>query len=97
MTRFEHVRRMLGPDALLVVKQGPDGASAWRGSETASAAAPEIEVADSIGAGDVFNAAFLKAEMRGAPLQDALREAVAFASAVIATRPRSYGTGSSSA
>ena len=55
-----------------------------------SVAAPDIAVANSIGAGDVFNAAFLKADMRGAPLQDALSEAVAFASAVIATRPRSY-------
>jgi sugar/nucleoside kinase (ribokinase family) len=89
------IRRMLRPDALLVVKRGPDGASAWRGAQMASAPAPKIEVADSIGAGDVFNAAFLKAEMRGAALQDALQEAVAFASAVIATRPRSYGTGSS--
>jgi sugar/nucleoside kinase (ribokinase family) len=93
----QRVRRMLRPDALLVVKRGPDGASAWRGAQMASARAPNIEVADSIGAGDVFNAALLKAEMRGAALHDALQEAVAFASAVIATRPRSYGTGSSGA
>jgi sugar/nucleoside kinase (ribokinase family) len=87
------LRRMMRKDGLLVVKRGPDGASAWRGGEVASAAAPDIEVADSIGAGDVFNAGFLRAVMRGAPLASAVREAVGFASAVIGTRPRRYVIG----
>lgn len=86
----KRVRKMLRPDAMLVIKRGPEGASAWLGEETASAAAPNIIVADSIGAGDVFNAGFLRALLEGRPLQDALAEAVAFASAVIATRPRRY-------
>jgi sugar/nucleoside kinase (ribokinase family) len=87
------IRKMLRPDATCVVKRGPDGASAWRGDESASAAAPKVVVADSIGAGDVFNVGFLRAELRGAPLADTLKEAVAFASAVIATRPRRYDVG----
>jgi sugar/nucleoside kinase (ribokinase family) len=84
------IRRMIRSDATLVIKCGPDGAVAWRADDTAKAAAAPIVVADSIGAGDVFNAGFLRAEMRGASLQDALQEAVDFASAVIATRPRRY-------
>jgi sugar/nucleoside kinase (ribokinase family) len=85
-----NVRRLLGPDATLVVKRGPEGASAWHGDEAATAAAPRIAVADSVGAGDIFNAGFIGAEMRGAALLEALQEAVAYASGVIATRPRRY-------
>lgn len=87
------IRKMMRPEATFVIKRGPDGASAWRGDESASAPAPKVVVADSIGAGDVFNVGFLRAELRGAPLADALREAVTFASAVIATRPRRYDVG----
>ena len=84
---------MMRPDTTFVIKRGPDGASAWRGDEVTSAAAPKVIVADSIGAGDVFNVGFLRAELRGASLAEALKEAVTFASAVIATRPRRYGVG----
>ncbi len=84
------VRGLLKRESALVVKRGAAGARGWRGPETADVAAPDIAVADSIGAGDAFNAAFLKANMRGASLHDSLSEAVAFASAVIATRPRRY-------
>lgn len=88
------IRRLLPADATLVIKRGPEGASAWRGEDIASATAPSIAIADSIGAGDVFNAGFLAAEMRGASLAEALAEGVAFASAVITTRPRRYRVGS---
>jgi sugar/nucleoside kinase (ribokinase family) len=85
-----HIRRLIRADATLVIKCGPEGATAWRGEKTATAIAAPVVVADSIGAGDVFNAGFLRAEMRGASLRQALQEAVVFASAVIATRPRRY-------
>jgi sugar/nucleoside kinase (ribokinase family) len=84
------IRKVMRPDATFVIKRGPDGASAWRGDENATAAAPKVVVADSIGAGDVFNVGFLRAELRGASLAEAVKEAVTFASAVIATRPRRY-------
>ena len=84
------LRSKLPADATLVVKRGADGASAWRGEETASAAPPRIEVADSIGAGDIFNAGFLAARLAGASLAECLEAGVRYASKVIATRPRSY-------
>jgi sugar/nucleoside kinase (ribokinase family) len=84
------IRAMMRPDATLVVKRGADGASAWRGAESGVTAAPKVVVADSIGAGDVFNVGFLRAKLRGATLAESLKEAVSFASAVIATRPRRY-------
>ena len=84
------IRGALPPAATLVVKRGAAGACAWRGAETASFAAPPITVADSIGAGDIFNAGFLAAELAGRDLQSALRGGVEFASAVIATRPRTF-------
>ena len=84
------LRSMLPAEAALVIKRGGQGASAWRGEETISAAARPIEVADSIGAGDVFNAGFLAARFAGAPLREAVAAGVEYASAVIATTPRSY-------
>ena len=87
------LRRVLPDDATLVVKRGPAGASAWRGADVASAVAPPVEVADSIGAGDIFNAGFLAAAMRGVPLAECLAAGVNFASAVIATKPREYRAG----
>jgi sugar/nucleoside kinase (ribokinase family) len=88
------IRKMLPVDATIIVKRGAEGACAWWKEETASWHAPAIVVADSIGAGDVFNAGFLAAEMRGEPLRDALAAGVKFASAVIATHPRRYESGS---
>jgi sugar/nucleoside kinase (ribokinase family) len=87
------IREMLPVDSTLVVKRGADGASAWRREETAAYSARAIVVADSIGAGDVFNAAFLAAEIRKEPLRDAVAAGVKFASAVIATHPRRYEIG----
>jgi sugar/nucleoside kinase (ribokinase family) len=84
------VRAALSGATTLVVKRGAGGAQAWRGGEAASAAAPPVRVADSIGAGDVFNAGFITAEMAGASLREAVAAGVRYASAVIATKPRRY-------
>ena len=84
------LRSKLPADATLVVKRGADGASAWRGDEIASAAPARVEVADSIGAGDIFNAGFLAAMLAEASLAECLEAGVRYASKVIATRPRSY-------
>jgi sugar/nucleoside kinase (ribokinase family) len=45
------IRAALPAGATLVVKRGAGGAQAWRRGEAASAAAPPVRVADSIGAG----------------------------------------------
>lgn len=78
--------------AIVVVKRGPDGAIAiGRDGLLVSAAAPAVKVVDTIGAGDVFNAAFLAALAGGAPLGDCLAAGTTVASRAISTLPRSYG------
>jgi sugar/nucleoside kinase (ribokinase family) len=86
------LRAGMTEDALVVVKRGADGAIAI-GADCAlvSVAAPPVEVVDTIGAGDVFNAAFLAALARGQPLANCLEAGVGTASRAISTRPRSYG------
>ncbi len=78
--------------AILVVKCGPDGALAVApDGALVRAAAPKVAVVDTIGAGDVFNAAFLAALAGGMPLAGCLAAGTAVASRAISTRPRSYG------
>jgi sugar/nucleoside kinase (ribokinase family) len=80
-------------DAILVVKCGPDGALAI-GADGALVrmAAPKVQVVDTIGAGDVFNAAFLAALAHDRPLAECLAAGTAVASRAISTLPRNYGT-----
>jgi sugar/nucleoside kinase (ribokinase family) len=81
------------PDgAIVVVKRGPDGAVAI-GADGAvmSVAAPVVKVVDTIGAGDVFNAAFLAALAREEPIAACLAAGTVVASRAISTLPRSYG------
>jgi sugar/nucleoside kinase (ribokinase family) len=79
-------------NAILVVKCGPDGALAiGPDGAVARAAAPKVDVVDTIGAGDVFNAAFLAALADGMPLADCLAAGTTVASRAVSTRPRSYG------
>jgi sugar/nucleoside kinase (ribokinase family) len=79
------------PGATAVVKCGPLGATGWRDGQAAQAAAPEVVVIDTIGAGDALDAAYLTACLRGRDLPAALSEGVAVASAAVSTSPRRYG------
>ena len=76
--------------ATLVVKRGADGACAWRGDERIAQPAPAVEVIDTVGAGDVFNAAYLFALQDGASLAKAVAQGVRAASFAISTSPRRY-------
>lgn len=79
--------------AILVVKCGPDGALAIDpDGALVRAAAPKVKVVDTIGAGDVFNAAFLAALACDRPLAECLAAGTAVASRAISTLPRNYGT-----
>jgi len=79
--------------AIVVVKCGPDGAIAIDADgKLASAIAPQVKVVDTIGAGDVFNSAFLAALARDQPLAACLAAGTQVASRAISTLPRSYGT-----
>lgn len=78
----------LGPE-LVVVTRGGDGAAAVLGEEVIICPAPEVEVVDTVGAGDTFTAAYLDA-LDGAALTaervaEALRRGCA-AAAIVCTR-----------
>jgi hypothetical protein len=81
---------LLPAGGIAVVKLGPNGAIALQDGQCALAPAPKVTVCDTIGAGDVFNAAFLAALARGAALSAALEFAVATASLAVSTSPRLY-------
>ena len=84
---------MMRPQAVLVVKCGAEGALAiGPDGNAARAAAPRVEVVDTIGAGDVFNAAFLAALADGTPLAGCLEAGTQIASRAVSTSPRSYGS-----
>lgn len=86
------LRSGMKENAVVVVKHGRRGALAiGADGATASAPAPSVEVVDTIGAGDVFNAAFLAALARGEALAACLAAGTQVASHAISTRPRSYG------
>ncbi|WP_413875827.1 carbohydrate kinase family protein [Albidovulum sp.] len=79
--------------AIVVVKCGPGGAIAQtRGGTLHRVRAPRVTVADTIGAGDIFNAAVLAALSDGLPLGECLERGVQVASVAISTSPRRYGT-----
>lgn len=65
--------RLSGKVPLLIVKRGEKGVLARRGRKSFEAAAPKVEVVDTIGAGDSFDAGFLHQFIRGAKLADCLR------------------------
>ncbi len=78
----------------VVLKRGGEGACVvGPGTEERAFAAPPKRVADTVGAGDCFNAALLARLGARRPLEDAVEGAIAYASAVIATRPRRYDVG----
>ncbi len=87
-----HIKDHMPKGAVVVVKRGPDGAIGINADGIfASVAAPAVKVVDTIGAGDVFNAAFLAAFAEGRPLADCLAAGTSVASRAISTLPRSYG------
>ncbi len=71
---------------LVVVKLGPKGALAQRGSERVKAESKQLTPVDSVGAGDSFDAGFLHEFVRGSNLQKCLATGNA-AGALSTTRP----------
>jgi len=70
--------KMLGKKVdIIAVKLGPNGAIVRKGAETVFAPAFPVEVIDTIGAGDSFDAGFVYAYLRNWPLERSLKLAVA--------------------
>lgn len=88
---LDSLSSLIGPKATLVVKCGPNGAVTRENGRTLSMPAPKVEVVDTIGAGDIFNAGYLHGHMQGESLQSRLASGVEAASAAISTLPRRYG------
>jgi len=72
-TTLEALRCLGEVCPLVVIKDGPDGAHAICGGETFYAPAMPVKVVDTTGAGDAFDAGFVKAWLDGRPLQECLR------------------------
>jgi sugar/nucleoside kinase (ribokinase family) len=67
-----------------IVTCGGRGAVACRGAELERAAAPAVDAVDTLGAGDLFVAAYVWADLCGLPLAERLRWAVLYASLSVA-------------
>ncbi|MBL8131203.1 MAG: carbohydrate kinase family protein [Anaerolineae bacterium] len=65
--------RLQGLTPLVIVKDGANGAHAWRGGEHWHAPAIPVTPVDTTGAGDVFNAGFLTAFREGKAIDECLR------------------------
>ena len=86
------IRSSMPIDGIVIVKRGADGAIAvGPGGLLTTIAAPRVEVVDTIGAGDVFNAAFLAALANYKSIEACLVTGTQVASRAISTRPRHYG------
>lgn len=76
--------------SVLVVKRGPEGASAWGEHGALHCPGKCVRVIDTIGAGDCFNAGYLMARSAGADIEAALQKGVEVASLAISTHPKRY-------
>jgi sugar/nucleoside kinase (ribokinase family) len=77
-----------------VVTCGADGVVAAAAGEVVAVAAPRVEAQDTTGAGDLFVAAYVWADLAGLPLQERLRRAAVYAALSVrtATGTRSAAT-----
>lgn len=66
-----------GLAATVVMKDGVRGARAWWDGGECAAPGRTVEVVDTVGAGDSFNAGFLAARLTGHPIEEAVRWAAA--------------------
>lgn len=80
----------VGPAGVIVVKCGAQGVLLADQGRVFTVHAPQVEVVDSVGAGDTWNAAFLHALLQQRSLEDAAAFAVRVASQAISTSPRRF-------
>lgn len=71
----DSVRGLLSPGQVLVARMGKAGAKAFSGEGETARPAFLVEVEDTVGAGDVFNAGFIAMRLEGARLSQCLEYA----------------------
>jgi sugar/nucleoside kinase (ribokinase family) len=69
----EALARLAELTPLVIVKRGSEGAIAQAGGRVARAPGIAVDVFDTTGAGDCFNAGFLYGQLHGLPLEASLR------------------------
>jgi len=70
----ERAAQVLAPKIpTLVIKRGGQGAVAWSGKEKYTDSPPVVDMADSVGAGDSFDAGFIHQYIRNAKIEDCLK------------------------
>jgi sugar/nucleoside kinase (ribokinase family) len=87
---IEALASMMPADARIVVKCGPTGAMGLHQGQRIDLPAPKITPVDTIGAGDVFDAAYLAEIAAGSSFGDAIAAGIRTASRAVATLPRQY-------
>jgi sugar/nucleoside kinase (ribokinase family) len=68
----EAAERLNKRGTTVVMKDGAKGARAWWPGGTAAAPGRKVDVVDTTGAGDSFNAGFLAARLSGRPIEEAI-------------------------
>ncbi|MFB9991441.1 carbohydrate kinase family protein [Deinococcus oregonensis] len=78
----------MSPGGTVVVKQGRQGALALQNGTLVQVRAPEVQVVDTVGAGDTFNAAYLHALLQGYDQNLSLTFGVQVASHAVSSEQR---------
>lgn len=89
-TAVSELRRYVPEQAGIIVKQGARGATGFLGTRMVQVAAPPVDLVDTIGAGDAFNAGYLAALATCTDFERAVARGVAVASRAVSTLPRRY-------
>lgn len=84
-------KKLIASGAAVIARSGDQGADLYRGDDRLHAPAFPVTVADTVGAGDTFDGAFIAAILSGKSDADALREANAAAAICVS---KSSGRGS---
>ena len=86
---IQHISRTLKAGASLIVKTGPKGALGFQAGQRFESQGEVLEIFDTIGAGDSFNAAYLLGRLNGYDLPDSLAVGCEAAASIISRFPRS--------
>jgi sugar/nucleoside kinase (ribokinase family) len=87
---MDAIAAIMSEECHLVVKCGPSGAVGHYRHAIVDIPAPRVTPVDTIGAGDVFDAAYLAEIAMGRSFAEAIRAGVETASHAVATLPREY-------